>query len=725
MSPRRKKVLFTNRTYSLTARSFRQGDTSIEVLSPQRIEIIRGSQRDSLYIPPVPEGCVGYHSDQAPLLTAMYALAMHEVHRNLTPEGVLKAGAAWSGVWTRDIAYAAVLGADLAAPEACRESLRCRVRDGVIIQDTGTGGGWPISTDRVSWALGAWCSYLSAGGEDWLRFCIDTLIKTFAQDDKVLRPNPLFPGETTFLDWREQSYPEGMTPAQIGASYAFGTNVLHCMSRRLLGRMLQEAGRPEEAQVYMDQANQLSDAINATFWHSGTDSYFMLKLPDGCMDMRTDALATALAVLSGVAGGHAQKALRALPRSVFGTPVFSPYKKNLADAYHNRAIWPFVEAFVLLAHADVQDMAGVEFGMASMLRAALVNGTNKENLHAENGEADATLQNSDSQLWSAAGMLGLFYHALLGIQYEHDSLVFNPCVPRSLVGSHWFTGIRIRNMVLDVHLNGYGSNVASVIINGKAGSPVIPLDTEGHIQVELELLPNDDEEEADESLFIKTKEDLPAPVWDGLSPSLLRWKPVPGAKFYKVYSNGTCLRTVRKTSYHPIYSTRSYTRFYRVQAISESRCSEPSVPLEYIAPGARVLLSPTKVGEHAEYDVQQGQAWLDTRPCTRILVFSAATLGTGTYGVRVRYSNATASLRDADTCALRELWVDERPVAIIPLPHNTEQDRWEDYTLTALVKLHLSEGTHEFSLRYTPDCVNGNGDVNQCMVRELELIRLR
>lgn len=725
MSPRRKTVLYTNRTYSLTARNFHQGSLSAELLSSQRVEINDGDRRNSFFIPPLPEGCPGYHSDQAPLLTAMYALAMHEIHRNVTPEGVLKAGDAWSGVWTRDIAYAAALGADIAAPAACRASLECRVRDGVIIQDTGTGGGWPISTDRVSWALGAWAYFQSSGDKEWLRFCIDTLKKTFAQDERVLRPNPLFPGETSFLDWREQSYPKDMTPAQIGASYAFSTNVLHCMGRRLLARMLEEDGRSEEAKAYHDQASALAQAINETFWRPGSSSYAMLKMPDGCLDTRVDALATALAVLSGIAGERSLRALRSLPRSNYGTPVFTPYKKGVAEAYHNRAIWPFVEAFVLLAHADVQDLPGVEFGMASMLRAAIVNGTNKENFHAETGKADETLQNSDCQLWSAAGMLGLFYHALLGIQYEHGSIVFSPCVPRALTGSHWFTGIRIRNMVLDVHLNGYGTNVGSVIINGKAGSPVVSLDTEGHVQIELELIPGDGVEEANEMTFPRAKEDMLAPVWDNPSPSLLRWKPVSGAKSYEIFYNGVSKRRVRKTSYYPIHTSRSFSRSYRVRAIGDARVSEPSAPYIYTAPGCTTFLSPERIGENAEYHVEGGQAWLDTRPCTRLLLFSPAELGTGTYGVRIHYSNATASLRDSDTCALRELRVDGTPVAIIALPHNTEPNRWEDFTVTALTKVHLDKGRHEFSLCFTPDCVNSNGSVNQCMVRGLELVRLR
>lgn len=721
MSPRKKEILFRNNAFRLTATGLRQAGLTAELVAPDCLEITSESGCRRVHIPQPPRSCVGYRGD-IPLLTAMYNLALHELHEDISAEGLMVAGASWSSVWTRDIAYAAALGADIAAPEATRRSLVSRVRDGIILQDTGTGGGWPVSTDRVAWVLGAWALYLSTGDSEWLHFCIDTLRNTLAQDAKVLPPAPLVSGETSFLDWRDQSYPDWMTPADIASSQAFSTNVLHYMTRRILARMLSEAGLKEEAEAATKDAADMALAIEEAFWCDSAGRYNILRTGDGCPEQRSDALATALAVLSGLAGNHAERAMNQLPRSAYGTPVFAPYKVSTPGSYHNRSIWPFVEAYVLLAHAELQDARGVEYSMACMLRAAMAFGTNKENFHASTGEAGGTIQNSDRQLWSVAGMLGLFYHGLLGIQYEHDNLVFNPCIPESFSGSHWFTGLRIRKMVLDVHLNGYGTEICSVMINGKAGSPIIPLDTEGHVQVELELLPPDGAPAP--VSYPPAREDIPAPEWDAPDANSLSWKKVPGATRYEIYADGALLDSTAKLKY-PLSPAKPYTyKSFHVRAINARCASALSAPYEYIAPGARTILHPVRIGECAEYTVENQQAWLDTRPCTSLLEYESVSLPEGCYLLRICYCNATASRRDGDTCALRELRIDGVSHGIIPFPHNTEQGQWEHYTLTAPRKLSLSQGEHTLALFLSQDCANTNIELNQCMVRYIELIRL-
>lgn len=725
MRPSKKTTLFKNKAFRLTPYGLRQGDLRAELTEPGCLQITQGDHTRSVAIPTsVPQGCIGYRGE-LPILSAVYNLAIHELQSSITAEGVLTAGAAWSTVWTRDIAYAAALGTNLAAPEATRRSLAARVRDGIILQDTGTGGGWPISTDRVVWALGAWAYYQSSGDKEWLEFSISALCNTLAQDAKVLRTStivPLIPGETSFLDWRDQSYPDWMSTAEIGASYAFSTNVLHYMARRLLARMLKEAGRSAEAEPYARQAAALAKAINDNFRLSPL-RYAMMLTPNGTPENRVDALATALAVLSGLTVDNAEQIMRNLPRTAFGTPVFSPFKSQTPQSYHNRAIWPFVEAFVLLAHAELQDLPGVEFSMAALLRAALAFGTNKENLHATTGAAHSTVQNSDSQLWSIAGILGLFYHGLLGIQYEHDNLVFAPNIPEKYAGSHWFTGLKIRNMVLDVHLNGYGTEICSVMINGKPGAPLIPLDTQGHLQIELELMPVDSP--AEQVNWIPAQEDIPAPEWAECDDKHLTWNRVSGATKYQVYANSYARRATNKTSIGLLRTPRTACKEFYLRAF-KGDCSSPlSKPHTQLEAGARSILHPCHIGEHGEYPVENRQAWLDTRPCTSNLIYQTTeNLPAGLYQVRILYANATASLRDGDTCALRELRVNDRRISIIPLPHNTEAEHWENYSYTAPVTVKLSGGAHTFSLHYTPDCTNANQHINQCMVRHLELTYL-
>ena len=723
MPAAQERVLFENEAFCLTAEGLRQSNGLVaELEGTQLLRIRRAGQEElTVELPEPPAGYTGMRSS-VPVLTAMYRLAVKELRADIHHGSLLLAGADWSTVWTRDIAYAAALGASLVEPTAVRNSLVSRVRDGIILQDTGTGGGWPISTDRVSWALGAWSLYQSTGDAEWLAYCTQVLINTLEQDDAVLPQNTVLrPGETSFIDWREQSYPAHMSPADIGASYAFGTNVLYCMALHIVARMLREQGQDAEAAPYAERAAELGSAIQGNFWSRANMHFSMYRTADGYADDRVDSLATALAIFCGLAGEHARRALDSIPRSPWGTPVFSPYRADNKESYHNRAVWPFQEAYVMLAHASLGDVEGAAFSMASMLRAALAFGTNKENFHAETGEAADTLLNSDRQLWSVSGMLGMFYYGLFGIRYEHDSLVFSPCVPKQFAGSHWLTNLRIRDMELNVHINGYGTEIASVMINGKAGSPIIPLDAKCRLHVEIELMPEDDEEPR---TIPRACEDLPLPQWDSPAEGKLRWLPVEEAEAYYIFANGKAIGTSLDCCYPMLKNGKLYNS-YRVQAVAGNRTSGFSAPLECPADGVRRLLQPSRIGEEAEYMVEKQQAWLDTKPCTALLDYEKVTLPAGTYAVRVQYCNATASLRDGDTCALRELMVDGEPVAVLPLPHHTEAGCWDVYTLTAPVTVQLAEGAHRFSLRYNPStCTNSNVAMNQCMVRALEITQL-
>lgn len=722
MSVAHEQVLFSNEAYRLTPTRLEQSGLTAELERPDLLVITREGQRREVPLPrEAPAGAPAYRGT-LPVLAAMYALAAHELRGNINSQGLLEAGANWTGVWTRDTAYAASLGAAMVEPEACRKSLETRVRNGIILQDTGTGGGWPISCDRVSWALGAWALNLREGDSTWLTWAVDVLINTLEQDKRfVSSDSPLHPGETSFLDWREQSYPDWMTPAAIGSSYAFSTNILHCICRLILARMLTILGRTKEARLYSAEAAGLAKAINERFWSRGTQSYGIMFTRDGFLDEHTDALGTALAVMTGIAGEHAAQAMENLPRSLYGTPVFSPYKTSNPGSYHNRAIWPFVEAYVMIAQAELSDLEGCGFSLSSMLRAAMAFATNKENLNACTGDAADTVQNSDRQLWSAAGMLGAFYYGLFGIRRQNDKLVFTPCVPKGYAGSHWLTGLRIRGMVLDIHLHGYGNEVCQVTVNGKMGVPILPLDSQGRYVIEFELQPAEDPDEHPHSHLV-AKDDLPEPTWDNPSPSKLRWHPVAGATRYCIFKNGTAFACTATCSY--AIKPGAMFDVYRIQAESADQVSILSKPYTVVAPGAREIIHPYRIGEEAEYAIERQQAWLDTRPCTSRLDYEDVTLASGTYIVKVLYSNATDSLRDGDTCAIRQLYVDGHPQALIALPHNTERDRWEDYTYSAPVVLHLKSGRHRFSLRYTPACINANGDINQCMVRQMEIIRV-
>ena len=152
-----------------------------------------------------------------PLINSLYNLTLEEMIRAVEPDSTLRTGKEWSGVWTRDVSYSILLSMAALQPKAAQYSLRRKVKDGVIVQDTGTGGAYPVSTDRMVWALAAWEIYKVTGDTNWLNE-VYPIIKKSLEDDFVNafdENTGLVKGESSFLDWREQTYPEWMEPADI------------------------------------------------------------------------------------------------------------------------------------------------------------------------------------------------------------------------------------------------------------------------------------------------------------------------------------------------------------------------------------------------------------------------------------------------------------------------------------------------------------------------------
>ena len=103
------------------------------------------------------------------LHTAIYNMGLDEMVNDVEPDTTLRTGKEWAGVWTRDVSYSIILSMAYMQPEASMISLMKKVNpSGQIIQDTGSGGAWPISTDRMVWVLAAWEIYKVTGDRAWL-----------------------------------------------------------------------------------------------------------------------------------------------------------------------------------------------------------------------------------------------------------------------------------------------------------------------------------------------------------------------------------------------------------------------------------------------------------------------------------------------------------------------------------------------------------------------------
>ena len=358
------------------------------------------------------------------------------------------AGKDWPFAWTRDLSYSTDLALWRFDPTRARTSLLFKVspvrasdvRPGLyVMQDTGSGGSWPISTDRIVWFLGA--RHL-LGEPQFARTVFQALRDTLRQDRRYAfdRHVGLYRGETSFLDWRQQTYPEwtAHNVVFIAQSFSLSTNVLHFEALRLAAAMARARGHAALGGRYQTEAAALKQAINRRFWQPQQGlymSYIGGRVHPAAYDAY-DLLGLDLAIVSGVAPpGRARRALARYPTWPAGSPVIWPERRE-QPIYHNLAIWPFVSEYTLRAARRIEDAPLIVHELRSLMRGAALSGSNMENFsllgqstHVP-GPLGGPVVDSRRQLWSVAAYLDLVVRGVFGVR---DDGSIHPELPVALV----------------------------------------------------------------------------------------------------------------------------------------------------------------------------------------------------------------------------------------------------------------------------------------------------
>jgi hypothetical protein len=405
------------------------------------------------------------------MFDALYALTLEEVrecsvsviqdgaYNNNTPVqcpagGCFETGRLWTFVWTRDTAYAVDLALAALDPTRARNSLEFKLselRGGggrQIIQDTGSGGSFPVSSDRAVWALGAWrlLGYLDGAERSaFIALAWDAVRNTIEHDRAVVydADSGLYLGEQSFLDWREQSYPAWTADdtVQIHMSQALSTNTAHLRLLELGAWLAGESGDTARQTQFQGWADDLRAAIDAVLFHSdlGLWSTFTTGTLDRAPVRHFDLLGTSLAVLAGVGNAARQaQVVRSYPHLAPGPSVLWPQQKEVA-IYHNRGIWPFVTAYWLRAARQVRNDAAMSHNVRSMIRGAAMNLSNMENFECvsgapwlDDGGWSGPVVNSQRQLWSVAGYAAMVHDVIFGLDTTPGGIRFLPYVTREL-----------------------------------------------------------------------------------------------------------------------------------------------------------------------------------------------------------------------------------------------------------------------------------------------------
>ena len=676
---------------------------------------------------------------------ALHRLSLEELGQLVRPDGALSAGAKWPGVWTRDVALSGVLALALVAPDALRRSLLAKLdASGRIIQDTGTGGSWPISTDRHTWSLAAWELYAVTGDRAWLRTAHDAIARA-ADADRHAAFDPatgLVRGESSFLDWREQSYPRWMQPADIAASQASGTNAVHAGAYRALARMARALGGDDarRAPAWDARADSVVAGMRAHLWRPalGRLAPFRYGRIAPSLAPGYEALGEALAALVGAVpvgaapvraaparlpneardGGSVTAAVGSWPWVPHGVATLWPYIGGV-PYYHNATVWPFVTAYATWAAAEAGHGAAVEHGLATTTRAAALFLTNKENLVAETGHFEGTALNSDRQLWSVAGTLAMTYRVLFGLRPEADRLAFRPMVPPPYAGTWTLRGVRWRGATLDVTMRGHGRLARATLDGAPLAGGALPDTLTGAHRVELVL---DGAWPAD-SIRLLPHRTAPATPVAAVRGARLAWAPVPGAGRYVVHRDGAPVDTVTATTY-PVRAGAVLAEWQVAALDAAGLASFLSEPVRVIAPGAARTVKPSGALERAHAG-HTGAGYLRLERGRHVVVrLPLRVARAGWYAIDARYANGSGPVNTEDMAAVRTLLVDGDTVGVLVMPQRGV-DRWSAWGWTNVHVVRLAEGAHVLTLALTPRDENMNGRVNTALLDMLRLTPVR
>jgi hypothetical protein len=639
------------------------------------------------------------------LETALYNMSVDEMINNFEADGTLRTGLLWGGVWTRDVSYSSLLALSYMCPQMVRNSLEVKIdRLGRVIQDTGTGGSWPCSTDRMAWALSSWNVYLATGDAGWLEKSYETIARSI-ESDFVVAYNPqtgLFRGESSFIDWREQSYPVWMQPADIYMSECLGTNAVFYETLVILDNMAQELGYPKQARTYRRKASDLKKAINRNFWleEEGFYANYLYGRDNLSLSKRSETLGESFCILFGIADEEkASRVISSMHVGEYGPPIFSPQIASQGN-YHNNAVWPYVTSFWGKAAAMAGNEAAVLHALACNVRTAALYTTNYENFTFSTGNPYTTLMNSPNMLWGLSGFMGLFHRVFFGFTFTQEGLCLNPFIPTVLAGERSLTSFPYRDMLLDIKVSGSGSRIESCLIDGKPSDAFIPADWKGTHTVEIVM------GGAHEPSSLNFIGYVAAPEYPlvRLESGNLVWDAVEGAVAYKVMLDGDIVAQTAECR----YAAGEYGEYQVVSVDGKGLCSFASEPLRYYS--------------EASVQTMAVDCWLSPEHGKQLEV-TVDVPKKGWYVVDFEYANGNGEYDQRNCCATRQLCIDGKDKGSVVFPQRGLDD-WTSYGRSNSVKVYMSKGVHALTLEHVPANVNMNIDKDKAHVKEVRIVRL-
>ena len=437
-----------------------------------------------------------------PNVDKAFTLAVETLFKN-TPDSLIKAGGEYGGEWTRDVSINSWNAAALLMPEKTAYSL------------------WSVTTDNRSfighqywdhiiWVTAAYDFYQKTGDKAFLRQAYVASANTMKklENEQFDADYGMFMGPSVFNDGIA-GYEEPVFDTAHRSSYVLdfpGSKRIKCLSTNsiyynayvTLAKMAALEGDKAAEKAYTKKAADLRTAIRKNLFDAKNGKLNYLVDAEGNVHPHQETLGVAFAILFGIVNdAEAKQVISNVYTGKHGAPSIYPHFKRFDKEHpgrHNQIVWPFVNAFWADAAYSKGRKDIFSFELQNLADLA-INSNNcfYEIYNEETGAVDGGWQQGGhwgsvyDQTWSATGYIRMILTDLLGLRFTPQGLTINPDVKLlNEFGVEQLSNLRYLYGRLNISVNGKGSKLAAVKVNGKTQLPNKPIaPSKGTTQIEL------------------------------------------------------------------------------------------------------------------------------------------------------------------------------------------------------------------------------------------------
>lgn len=662
------------------------------------------------------------YSSQDVLVDATYNMSIDNVAAAMSNLGSSHRNSP-NSITTRDAAYSTYLALAYLAPAEAMKMLKAKVADGMIIPDSGTGDSYPIVTDRIAWSIAAWEIYKVTGDKTWLKYAY-SVIRNSIENDRIVLHDPslgLMHGELSLPFSNSFPYPAWMQPTDIYESMSLSNNILFAQTFYILADMGDEL---EVDNDYLEEAKRLKDAINQNLWQESKGCYTSF-LYGGVYPVKSptiDNLGQALSVIFDIADdGRAENLIEHTPITPFGTTATYPRRQD--SAYRNdAAISTFTQALWNIAAARVGNENALRRGLGAIYRAAALFGTSDCVLSAADGSPVGYNSSLGEQLCNATGSAAMIFRVFAGMEFQSAGIEFNPMIPICFKGVKKITGLRYRNAVIDITIDGTGNEIAEITIDGKRTEDnFFPATLEGSHSISITMKEGRRYAQRINLHNIETMPATPILQHRGSSDSILN--SAKGLRYSMVQNGKSGYLSGDLRFNHP--SGNGLSRISVIPCI-KNVCGFMGKPHNIIPENAMWIYqcedfaeSGTRfISNHLNKNFVEISSTRNTDISIPVIVPSA-----GIYFIDIRYANGNGQPSSGNRCALRMLYVNTHLQGAVVMPQRGSGE-WLNTGYSNMLKVELLSGKNVIQIMYTePFCTKAADDGNTVIIDHIRIIK--